>query len=126
MASISIRAIPDDFETPGLNMGRILRAIRIRNEMAREFLAELLGTMILILFGDGVVAQVTLSEGLGIPKGDFFTINWGWGLGVTMAILVTGGVSGAHLNPAVTLAMVVVGKNTLFDDLYPYMNWSCL
>ncbi|TRY68400.1 hypothetical protein TCAL_10232 [Tigriopus californicus] len=91
-------------------MGRILRTIRVRNQVAREFLAEFLGTMILILFGDGVVAQVTLSEGLGMPKGNFFTINWGWGLGVTMAVLIAGGVSGAHINPAVTLAMAVIGK----------------
>ncbi|KAI5465218.1 aquaporin-like protein [Mariannaea sp. PMI_226] len=57
-----------------------------------------MGTMIMILFGDGVVAQVVLSKG---SKGDYQSISWGWGIAVMMGVYV-GGKSGGHLNPAVT------------------------
>ncbi len=70
----------------------------------REALAEFLGTAVLIVFGSAVVAQVVLSGG---SNGSYLSINLGWGLGVTMAIYVSAGVSGAHLNPAVTLALAV-------------------
>lgn len=70
----------------------------------RELAAEFIGTFVLIIFGVGVVAQVVLS---GQTAGDFFSINFAWGLAVTMAVYVAGGVSGAHLNPAVTLALAV-------------------
>ena len=71
---------------------------------AREAAAEFLGMFVLIMFGVGVVAQVVLS---GMTAGDYFSINVGWGLGVTMGVYVAGGISGAHLNPAVTLALAV-------------------
>jgi glycerol uptake facilitator protein len=64
-----------------------------------ELLAEFAGTLILILFGTGVVAQV-VAAGLG----DHDSIAWAWGLGVTFGIYVAGKTSGAHLNPAVSLA----------------------
>jgi MIP family channel proteins len=70
----------------------------------REVLAEFLGTFVLILFGAGVVAQFVLSGG---GAGSYLSINLAWGLGVTMGCYVAGGVSGAHLNPAVTLALAV-------------------
>src|SRR2546425_597167 len=70
----------------------------------REAAAEFLGTFILIMFGVGVVAQVVLSRR---TAGDYLSINIGWGLGVTMGVYVAAGVSGAHLNPAVTLALAV-------------------
>lgn len=70
----------------------------------REALAEFLGTFVLILFGVGVVAQVVLSRQ---AAGTFLSINFAWGLAVTMACYVAGGVSGAHLNPAVTVALAV-------------------
>ena len=110
---------------------KIQEKIRIKNVYVREFLSELLGTFILLLCGNSVVAQVRcqilfmlysflpaiiflnqviLSEGLGNPKGDFFVMNWGWGFGLSVAILVSGGVSGAHFNPAITLALAFVGK----------------
>jgi MIP family channel proteins len=73
-------------------------------ETGREVLAEALGTFVLILFGAGVVAQVVLSRG---ANGSYLAINLAWGLGVTMGCYVAAGVSGAHINPAVTLALAV-------------------
>ena len=74
-----------------------------------DFLAELTGTMMLILLGDGVVAGTLLrgskSEGAG-----WIVITVGWALAVTFAVYAAGGVSGGHLNPAVTLALAVVGE----------------
>ena len=70
----------------------------------REAAAELLGTFVLILFGTAVVAQVVLSGG---SHGSYLSINLGWGLAVMTGIYVAAGVSGAHLNPAMTLALAV-------------------
>ena len=70
----------------------------------REALAEFLGTFVLIVFGVGVVAQFILSDR---TAGSTLSINLGWGLAVVMGWYVAGGVSGAHLNPAVTLALAV-------------------
>jgi len=78
--------------------------------MLGEMIAEFLGTLVLILFGDGVVAMVNLF-GTSIPgevvKGGFTNITLAWGLAVTMGIYTAGKVTGAHLNPAVTLALAV-------------------
>src|SRR5437763_15126673 len=71
---------------------------------AREAAAEFLGTFVLIVFGTAVVAQVVLS---GQSHGGYLSINIAWGLAVTMGVYVAGGVTGAHLNPAVTLAVAV-------------------
>lgn len=71
----------------------------------REALAEFLGTFVLILFGAGVVAQSVLSQN---AASSYLSINLSWGLGVTMGCYVAGGVSGAHLNPAVTLALALL------------------
>jgi glycerol uptake facilitator protein len=75
-----------------------------------EIIAETFGTFVLILFGTGVVAMVVLF-GRGVPgeivNGGFTNITFGWGLGVTMGIYLTARISGAHLNPAVTLALAV-------------------
>ena len=68
----------------------------------RELLAEFFGTFVLIVFGVGVVAQVVLSRSV---AGTFLSINIAWGLAVTMGCYVSAGVTGAHLNPAVTLAL---------------------
>jgi MIP family channel proteins len=68
----------------------------------REVMAEFLGTAVLLTFGTGVVAQMVLS---GKEGGSILAIHLSWGLAVTMGIYVSAGVSGAHLNPAVTLAL---------------------
>src|SRR3954454_4171676 len=75
-----------------------------------ELIAEFLGTFVLILFGTGVVAMVVLFPARApgeLVHGGYTNITLGWGLGVTMGIYVAGKVSGAHLNPAVTLALAV-------------------
>lgn len=85
-----------------------------------ELLAEFLGTFVLIAFGDGVVAmavaalpgsgRAATSTTIFMAAGDWLLITWGWAIAVTMAIYVGGGVSGAHINPAVTLAFAVRRK----------------
>ncbi|KAI9031101.1 aquaporin-3 [Hyaloraphidium curvatum] len=70
----------------------------------KDLIAEFFGTMVLIIFGCGVVSVVVLSGG---ANGDSNTIYWAWGWAVMMGILVSGGYSGAHLNPAVTLSLFV-------------------
>jgi MIP family channel proteins len=70
--------------------------------MLREAAAEFLGTFVLIVFGVGVVAQTVLSGG---ANGSYLGINLGWGLAVMLGVYTAAGVSGAHLNPAVTFAM---------------------
>lgn len=78
------------------------------SRLPAELIAEFLGTFILLLIGDGVVAMVVLF-GTGVPgeivNGGFTNINLCWGLAVAMGVFTAGKVSGAHLNPAVTLAM---------------------
>lgn len=81
-----------------------------RRGLGGELIAEFLGTMILVLFGDGVVAVVLLFNGFGGAAGSatsasWMLINFGWGLAVMLGIYVAGTVTGAHINPAVTLAM---------------------
>lgn len=71
---------------------------------AREAAAEFLGTFFILAFGAGAVAQTVLSKG---ANGSYLAINIGWGLGVMLGIYASAGVSGAHLNPAVTLALAV-------------------
>jgi len=86
------------------------------NALSRELLAEFLGTFILIVFGVGVVAQVVLSKG---AAGSTLSINIAWGLAVTMGCYVAAGVTGAHLNPAVTLALAV-HRRFPWNKVLPY------
>lgn len=74
-----------------------------------EFLGELIGTMILILLGDGVVANVVLNKTKGNNSG-WIVITTGWGLAVFTAVYITGSISGAHINPAVTFGLAIEGS----------------
>ncbi|WP_226580884.1 MIP/aquaporin family protein [Halobacillus litoralis] len=73
-----------------------------------EFLAELIGTMILIIFGGGVVGGVVLKNSKAEGSG-WVVITIAWGLAVTMAIYAVGSFTGAHINPAVTLGLASIG-----------------
>jgi MIP family channel proteins len=72
--------------------------------MLKEAAAEFLGTFLLIAFGAGVVAQTVLSKD---ANGSYLAINIGWALGVMLGVYAAAGVSGAHLNPAVSVALAV-------------------
>jgi glycerol uptake facilitator protein len=73
------------------------------------YLAEFLGTVLLILFGNGVVANVVLARTKG-NNGGWIVITAGWGLAVFVGAFCSAPFSGAHLNPAVTVAMAIAGK----------------
>jgi len=74
-----------------------------------QFFAEFFGTAMIIVMGNGVVANVLLSKTKGNNSG-WIVITFGWAVGVFTGVLVAADVSGAHLNPAVTLALVLAGK----------------
>jgi glycerol uptake facilitator len=73
------------------------------------FMAELLGTLILVLLGDGVVANVVLNKTKGNNSG-WIVITTGWALAVAIPVFIFGTISGAHFNPAVTLGLAAIGK----------------
>ena len=83
----------------------------------KEFSAELLGTFVLMFFGLAVNAQVTLGDQ---QFGSYLSINIGWGLAVALGVYVAGGVTGAHINPAVTLALAV-NRQHPWSKVLPYM-----
>lgn len=76
-------------------------------QLFREVMAEILGTFILVLIGEGVVAQVVLSNGV---AGGYVNVNLCWGLALLFGIHASGGISGGHLNPAVSVALACFKK----------------
>lgn len=76
------------------------------------FIAEFIGTMLLIIFGDGVVANVVLNKTKGQNSG-WIVIATGWAMAVVVGVYAVAGYSGAHINPAVTIALVSIGKVTV-------------
>ena len=77
-------------------------------------IGQLIGTGLLMLFGTGVNANVSLKDTYGNNAG-WITITFGWGLAVFIAVFVVGPVSGAHINPAVTLGLAAAGKTPWAD-----------
>jgi glycerol uptake facilitator len=75
----------------------------------KPYLAEVLGTMILLLLGDGVVANALLTRSKGLNSG-WIVITTGWGIAVAIAVYSVGRISGAHLNPAVTIGLATIGS----------------
>ena len=73
-----------------------------------NYTAEAFGTAMLILLGDGVVANVLLARSKGESSG-WIVISFGWAVAVMVAVYAVGRLSGAHLNPAVTLALASIG-----------------
>ncbi len=88
------------------------------------FIAEIIGTMILILLGNGVVANVLLDKTKGNNSG-LIVIAFGWGLAVYVGVLVAGPYSGAHLNPAVTVGLAVAGKFA-WSSVITYVAGQCI
>ncbi|NAW51396.1 MIP family channel protein [Elizabethkingia argentiflava] len=84
------------------------------------FLAELLGTMLLILLGDGVVANVVLKGTKGNNSG-WMVISTAWALAVFIGVTVAGPISGAHLNPAVTIGLAYAGKFP-WESVLPFIS----
>ncbi len=72
------------------------------------YLAEFIGTMILVLLGDGVVAGVLLRNSKAENSG-WIVITFGWGMAVAIAVYAVGAISGAHINPAVTIGLASIG-----------------
>ncbi|WPU92403.1 MIP/aquaporin family protein [Mucilaginibacter sabulilitoris] len=83
------------------------------------FMAEFIGTMLLILLGDGVVANVVLKDTKGNNSG-WMVITTAWGLAVFVGVVVAGPYSGAHLNPAVTIGLAIAGK-FVWASVLPYI-----
>lgn len=92
-----------------------------------EVLSEFLGTFVLIALGDGVVAMAVVAlnrsgrgELIFAASGDWLLITWGWALAVTFAVYVAGGISGAHLNPAVTVSLAI-RRGFAWSKVIPYV-----
>jgi glycerol uptake facilitator protein len=88
--------------------------LRPQEDRVSIFGAETIGTALLILLGDGVVAAVLLSHSKAENAG-WIVITWGWAMGVMLGVFAVGQFSGAHLNPAVTLGFAVEGRTDWGD-----------
>ncbi|MBN3307742.1 AQP10 protein, partial [Amia calva] len=88
-------------------MERARRGLRLSSPLARECLSEFMGTFVLLLFGCAASAQVRTTGG---EKGQYLSINLAFSVGVMSAMYLCMGVSGAHLNPAVSLSFCVLGR----------------
>lgn len=92
----------------------------LRSGLGGDLLGEFLGTFALISFGDGVVAMAVAAlnqsgraaspSTIFLASGDWLLITWGWAMAVTFGVYIAGGITGAHINPAVTLAFAVRGE----------------
>ncbi|GAU87468.1 AQP3 [Ramazzottius varieornatus] len=110
-----IKAVPSSYPTHSLTWrGNLARKLRIKNELARHTLAEFFSTFFLMIFIESTVA----SQALAGQKQDLLLIALGQGLGVTMGIYVSGGVSGAVLNPAIGVAFSIIGKLTWIHTFF--------
>ena len=87
--------------------------------VTKIFASEVIGTALLILLGDGVVAAVLLAKSKAENSG-WIVITFGWGMAVAMAVYAVGRFDGAHLNPAVTLGLAVIGS-TQWSDVPQYL-----
>lgn len=112
-APIDNRTAQHDAEEAEYEAHHNLWWTRVRHHLKDPF-AEFMGTFIMIVFGDGSVAQVLLSSNKNLPagdqgKGDYQSISWGWGIGVMFGVYVAG-TAGGHLNPAVTFVNCLYRK----------------
>ncbi|XP_036394569.1 aquaporin-10a [Megalops cyprinoides] len=97
-------------------MDKLKQKLSVRNNLTRECMGEFLGTFVLLLFGCAAGAQIKTSQE---TKGQFLSGNMAFSVGVMSAMYLCGGVSGAHLNPAVSLSFCVLGRLP-WSKLLPY------
>ncbi|KAL6489431.1 hypothetical protein MHYP_G00031720 [Metynnis hypsauchen] len=95
---------------------KLMMRMKIKNELARQCLGEIIGTFVLLLFGCSGAAQVKTGRDM---KGQFLSANLSFAVGVMSAMYLCMGVSGAHLNPAVSLSFCVLG-DLPWKKLLPY------
>ncbi|MGW0694913.1 MIP/aquaporin family protein [Streptomyces sp. NPDC002738] len=107
-AEIADRAIPND------QPANSKRTRGVPGGLVGELAAEFIGTFLMILFGVGAIAQVVAGG-----TGDHDSIAWAWGIGVMVGIYAAGRISGAHLNPAVSIAMATY-KGFSWRKVLPY------
>ncbi|KAJ1918678.1 aquaporin-like protein [Mycoemilia scoparia] len=98
-----------DFQTylAHVTASRNMPLYKIRSYLA-EYIAEFFGTMLLVIFGNGVVATTLFNPR--VAGSEYILTSFGWGLGLAFALYVTMGVSGGHLNPAISFALALFGK----------------